>query len=259
MRVSVLGSGSGGNCTYVATQNTAVLVDLGFGRRSLRRRLHQAGIGDHPIHAILLTHGHSDHIKGVLPFLSKHCVTVYMNQGTRSEVPGLQSIDRWEYFSSGSTFSVGDLEILAFEVSHDATEPVGFRFSARGVQGALATDLGELTPKVTQHLSACDWLALESNHDVEMLKIGPYPLPLKQRVLSNQGHLSNQELSRFLSSSFDGRAAHLFLAHLSRQNNHPQVALDSASRALAEHCPLFSPTCAVHLTHQSMPSIALDF
>ena len=234
-------------------------MDLGFGQRSLRRRLHQAWSSDQPIHAILLTHGHSDHIKGVLPFLSQHRVTVYMNQGTRAEVPELQSIDRWECFSSGSTFSVGDLEILAFDVSHDATEPVGFRFSAHGVQGALATDLGELTPKVTKHLSGCDWLALESNHDVEMLKIGPYPLPLKQRVLSNQGHLSNQDLSLFLSSHFDGRADHLFLAHLSRQNNHPQVALDSATRALAEHSPLFPPTCEVHLTHQSRPSLALEF
>ena len=182
-----------------------------------------------------------------------------MNQGTRAEAPALQSIDRWECFSSNSSFHVGDIDVLPFEVSHDATEPVGFHFSSHGVQGALVTDLGELTPKVTKNLSGCDWLVLESNHDVELLKMGPYPLALKQRVLSNQGHLSNQDLSLFLSSHFDRCATHLFLAHLSKQNNHPQIALDSAVQALAQNHPLLPPTCEVHLTHQSIPSPEVNF
>ena len=259
LRVSVLGSGSSGNATYVAVPGTAVLVDLGFGVRSVERRLQQAGLDDQPISAVLLTHGHSDHTKGVASFVNKHGLPVYMNQATRDETPELQHIDKWKCFDTGSTFSVGNFNVRAFQVPHDSADPVGFRFSADGLKGAVATDLGQLTPGVVKNLSNCDWLVLESNHDVEMLKVGPYPLHLKQRILGHRGHLSNQELSVFLRSQFDGRAAHLFLAHLSRKNNHPQVAWESAFNALRERFVQSSPACKPHLTYQAKPSLVIDF
>ncbi len=258
MRVSVLGSGSSGNCTYIATEQVAILVDLGFGRRALERRLRLAKLDKRPIDAVLVTHGHTDHIRGVFSFSSQCRVPVYMNEGTRDEAPGLQQVVRWEGFHSGSPFSIGDLQVEPFPVSHDAADPVGFRFTSNGVCGTLATDLGELSTPVIDQLSGCDWLVLESNHDEEMLKIGPYPWHLKQRVLSKKGHLSNQELSTFLTHHFDGRASHLFLAHLSRQNNDPQIALESADRALRQEQPLLPGSCLLHLTHQSKPSIVLD-
>ncbi len=258
VKVSVLGSGSSGNCTYIATEKTCVLVDLGFGWRSLKRRLDQAELQSERIDAVLLTHGHSDHVSGVPGLLARYPVPIFMNEGTREEVPGLQNIDRWESFRSNSSFSVGDLQIEAFSVSHDAAEPVGFRFSAQGLCGALVTDLGEFTPSVVENLSGCDWFIVESNHDEQMLKIGPYPWSIKQRVLSRLGHLSNQELSAFLSNSFDRQAAHIFLAHLSRRNNDPKIALDYASRALFQDLPLYAKCCNLHLTHQSKPSIVLD-
>ncbi|MDA2938730.1 MBL fold metallo-hydrolase [Acidobacteria bacterium AH-259-A15] len=256
--MSVLGSGSSGNCTHITTKSTCILVDLGFGLRSLERRLYQAKLHKAKVDAILLTHGHTDHVSGVLPFLSRHQVPVFMNQGTREEVLELQSIDRWESFGTNSPFSVGDLQVEAFTVSHDAAEPVGFRFSAQGICGTLVTDLGELTAQVMRKLLGCDWLILESNHDEEMLKIGPYPWHVKQRVLSKFGHLSNQKLSAFLTHHFDGQATHIFLAHLSRQNNDPKIALDNASNALSRHFPLFAKSCKLHLTHQGKPSIVLD-
>ena len=235
-----------------------MLVDLGFGWRSLKRRLEEAELQSNRIDAVLLTHGHSDHVSGIPAFLSRRQVPIFMNEGTREEVSGLQSIDRWESFRSNSPFYVGDLQIEAFSVSHDAAEPVGFRFSAQGICGALVTDLGEFTPTVVENLSRCDWLVVESNHDEQMLKVGPYPWSIKQRVLSRVGHLSNQELSAFLSNSFDRQAAHIFLAHLSRRNNDPKIALDHASRALSQHFPLYAKCCNLHLTHQSKPSIVLD-
>ena len=258
MKVSVLGSGSGGNCTYIATEKTCVLVDLGFGWRSLNRRLEEAGLHNRSIDAVLFTHGHSDHTKGISPFRSRSDATIFVNEGTQEEVPGLGKLDRKENFCSNSPFIIGDLEIEAFPVSHDAAEPVGFRFSAEGIDGALATDLGELSDEVAVKLRGCDWLIVESNHDEQMLKIGPYPWEVKQRVLSRLGHLSNQELSSFLAGPFDGQASHILLAHLSRQNNDPDVALEHASKALSRQFPRSANDHQLHLTHQNKPTLVLN-
>jgi len=239
----------------VSTPDTCVLVDLGFGPRSLRRRLQEAGLGDVHIDAILLTHGHLDHSKGVPSFVRSNTVPVYMSPGTRKEAAGLQEIENWEPLVSGVSVRIGDLEIEPFPISHDALQPVGFRLSAGGKCGAVATDLGELSPTVKSKINDCDWLVLESNHDEELLRIGPYPWRLKQRVLSRLGHLSNRMIADFLRSDYDGRAAHLFLAHLSRQNNAPEIALGSAREALRKRTRrhLFE-SCQVHLTHQDRPS-----
>ena len=255
-RICVLGSGSGGNCAIVATERICVLVDLGFSKRSLQDRLVKAHLSHQSIDAVLLTHGHTDHVRGVLSFLREREVPVFMNEGTRSEVPGLEGVRKWEPFSTGSPFAIGDLWIEPFAVPHDAAEPVGFRFSTQGLCGALATDLGELNESVSEKLAGCDWLILESNHDEEMVKIGPYPWLLKQRLLSGTGHLSNRALSHFFSEQFDGRAAHALLAHLSQQNNDPGIALGSATAALSNRTR--RPRLKVHLTHQSKPSIVLE-
>ena len=258
MRISVLGSGSSGNCTYIATKQVAVLVDLGFGRRSLERRLRQAQLENQPIDAILVTHGHIDHVRGIPAFSSQCQVPIYMNEGTRNETLDLQGITRWKTFQSNSAFFVGDLQITPFTVSHDAAEPVGFKFSNNEICGALATDIGELDNAVTKQLADCDWLIIESNHDEEMVKVGPYPLLVKQRVLSNKGHLSNQELAHFLAGKFDCKAKHLFLAHISHQNNDPHIALEAAQKALKTKLPLLANSCMLHLTHQAKPSIVVD-
>ncbi len=259
MKVSVLGSGSGGNCACIATENTCVLVDLGFGWRSLSRRLQETGLDGLNIDAVLLTHGHSDHTKGIASFRSRSDAPIFVNEGTESEVAALKNMDARENFDSNSPFVIGDLEIEAFPVSHDAAEPVGFRFSAEGVDGALATDLGELGDPVAAKFQGCDWLVVESNHDEQMLKVGPYPWDVKQRVMSRLGHLSNQELSSFLAGHFDGQASHILLAHLSRQNNLPEVALEHASQALSRHFPGRVRDHQLHLTYQNKPSVVLDF
>jgi phosphoribosyl 1,2-cyclic phosphodiesterase len=182
-----------------------------------------------------------------------------MNIGTREEVPTLRSITNWKVFESDSPFRVGELAVEAFDVPHDAAQPVGFRISANGTSGVVATDLGELNHSIERHLDGCNWMVLESNHDEELLKIGPYPWELKRRVLGRTGHLSNGALADFLRYRFDGLAAHLFLAHMSRQNNEPNLAISSASEAVRGRAPLFAnPDIKLHLTHQSKPSIVLD-
>ncbi len=258
MKLTVLGSGSSGNCTWLGTSRTSLLIDLGFGPRSLARRMKQAGLENAPVDAILLTHGHADHVKGVACFAERHQVPVFMNIGTREEVPELASLDRWEEFQPGVPFTIGDLTVEPFTVSHDSAQPVGFRFQGEGIRGALATDLGEISMPVANRLQQCDWLVLESNHDEDLLKLGPYPWNLKQRVLSRLGHLSTSEVGRFLSNGFDGQARHLLLAHLSQQNNDPLIALRCARQALLRRARSLFEQCQVHLTHQGKPSIVLN-
>jgi phosphoribosyl 1,2-cyclic phosphodiesterase len=258
--MTVLGSGSSGNCTLLSHQSNHLLVDAGFGARSLRRRLREVGLALEKIDGILLTHGHSDHVAGISSLLKEYRGTrVFMNAGTREEVPALRKVERWEEFDSESEFRVGGFAVEAFDVPHDAAQPVGFSISANGSSGVVATDLGELNPTVEHYLEGCQWMVIESNHDEELLKLGPYPWELKRRVLGRNGHLSNRALAEFLRHRFDGSATHLFLAHLSRQNNEPQLAFSAALQAVSERHPLFrQEDTSVHLTHQSKPSIVLE-
>lgn len=253
----VLGSGSGGNCTYIESGTTRILIDAGFGSRSLTRRFSLRGIPFDRFDAILVTHGHSDHVCGVEGLVRRFKSVALVNEGTRAEVPALTALDRCEIIETGKPFQVGEIRIEAFPVPHDAAEPVGFRLEAAGVKGILATDLGYVPQELIEKASDCDWLVLESNHDVELLKMGPYPWDLKRRVLGDRGHLSNVDLARFLRAH-PPRASHLFLAHLSRQNNHPELALDTAVEALAsQQAGGNGHRCGVHLTDQFNPSIVI--
>jgi len=258
MKLCVLGSGSAGNCTYIASGETRILVDLGFGRRSLNRRLREAGLVRDRLDALLLTHEHTDHTSGVPALVRDLDIPLLTTEGTLRESPPLQGLDRVRIVRAGSPFRIGDLEIEAFPVSHDAAEPVGFHFDSEGTQGLLATDLGEPTRAILDRLAECDWLILESNHDEEMVLAGPYPWLLKQRLMGPRGHLSNHALGRCLKTHLGARTKHIFLAHLSRTNNHPQLALDQVSAALSDAFGRGESGPRVHLTHQNRPSIVLD-
>jgi phosphoribosyl 1,2-cyclic phosphodiesterase len=137
-----------------------------------------------------------------------------------------------ETFCAGSSFTVGDIAVTPFTIPHDAADPVAFAFRTEGVKLAIVTDLGYMPASVRHHVRGCDVLMLESNHDLEMLRVGPYPWSVKQRVMSRVGHLSNDALAEFFTSDYDGNAAFLVLAHLSEQNNHPELARGAAERAL---------------------------
>lgn len=259
MRVSVLGSGSRGNCTYVESRQARLLIDAGFGIRALKRRLKDAGLELTGLDAILLTHGHRDHVSGVQSIVRATGARVFMTQGTLDEVPVLRKVDRREILLCGVAFAVRDIDIRAFRVPHDAAEPVGFTLRSEESRGVVATDLGEFTVDILREFQECDWLVLESNHDEQLLRIGPYPWELKRRVLSNRGHLSNQSLADFLQSRFDGKASDIFLAHLSQQNNDPELALESAFSALSRRrASRNGASTRVHLTHQDKPSIVLS-
>ena len=143
-------------------------------------------------------------------------------------------LERLEFFSSGHSFRIGDIAVTPFTIPHDAVDPVGFTFLAEGIKIAIATDLGRLLANVKDNLRACDVLVIESNHDLEMLRNGPYPWSVKQRVGSPTGHLSNEKLAEFFATGYDGHASYIVLAHLSEQNNHPERARREAEKALCD-------------------------
>jgi len=238
--VSVLASGSRGNSAIVESSSTCILVDAGISCRETFKRMKAIGADARSLSAIVITHEHADHVYGLMVLARKLNVPVFITGATHQawvrsvrdatgEPPDTQQI---EFFSSGHSFQIGDIEVKPFTIPHDAADPVGFTFRAEGVKIGLVTDLGYMPASVCDHLRACDVLVLESNHDLEMLRGGPYPWSVKQRVMSRVGHLSNEKLAEFFARGYDGSAAFIVLAHLSEQNNHPEIALRAAEKVL---------------------------
>ncbi len=242
--VSLLASGSRANCALVASSTTRILVDAGLSCRETFKRLRAVGERPEDLSAILITHEHSDHVAGLQRLAAKLNVPVFLTDAThrewgraardKAEDGKIPELSKREKFASGTGFQVGDIEVRPFTIPHDAADPVGFTFRTEGVKIGYATDLGYMPVSVRDHLRGCDILVIESNHDLEKLRTGPYPWSVKQRVMSRVGHLSNDALAEFFSSDYDGGAAYVVLAHLSEQNNHPELARVAAEQALRE-------------------------
>jgi phosphoribosyl 1,2-cyclic phosphodiesterase len=261
--VSVLASGSRGNSTMVQSSSTRILVDAGISCRETFKRLKAAGYDPHSVDAIVISHEHSDHVYGLLVLAKKLNIPVFMTGATHHawarslrdadvESPRLAKL---EVFSSGRRFQIGDIEITPFTIPHDAVDPVGFTFRAEGVKVAVATDLGYMPASVCDQLRNCDVLVIESNHDLEMLRVGPYPWSVKQRVMSRVGHLSNDALAEFFAHNYDGHASYVVLAHLSEHNNHPELARGAAEKALGSRQTLLRNR--VMLAAQTAPAEAI--
>jgi phosphoribosyl 1,2-cyclic phosphodiesterase len=238
--LTVLASGSRGNSAMVCSSRTRILVDAGISCRETFKRLKSIGDDPHQLSAIVITHEHSDHVAGLAVLARKLNIPIFMTGAThhswarseRDSTGELPSLAQLEIFHAGHSFYIGDIAVTPFTIPHDAADPVGFTFRAEGVKMAVATDLGYLPPNVCDHLRGTDVLVMESNHDLEMLRVGPYPWSVKQRVMSRVGHLSNHALADFFSDGYDGSASYIVLAHLSEQNNHPELARGAAEKAL---------------------------
>jgi phosphoribosyl 1,2-cyclic phosphodiesterase len=231
----------------VASSQTKILVDAGISCSETFKRLKLLGEDPHSLSAILITHEHSDHIYGLATLTKKLRIPVFMTGAThqawaramRNEKGERPHLEKFERFESGHGFLVGDIAVKPFTIPHDAADPVGFTFRAEGIKVGVATDLGYVPASVRDHLRGCDVLVMESNHDLEMLRVGPYPWSVKQRVMSRVGHLSNLALADFFTSDYDNSATFVVLAHLSEQNNHPEIARREAEKALASRGGLF--------------------
>jgi len=219
MRFASLGSGSRGNSMLIEAGSTRVLLDSGFAAREVELRLRKIGVEPDSIDAIVVTHEHQDHIRGVGAYARRYQLPVWMTAGTNSQdrCGRLPEVKLFNPHECG--FRVGDLEVIPFPVPHDAREPAQFVFSYQGRRLGILTDIGFYTPHISQMLQACDAIFLECNHDIDMLARGPYPPALQRRVAGDLGHLSNEQASDFLRQFDLERLQHLIAAHLSEQNN----------------------------------------
>ena len=264
--MTILASGSGGNCTLLETARTCLLVDAGLGKKETLRRLAAVGREVAHLDGIVISHEHSDHIGSLAQVLGQWRTTVYLTEATHYEVNRIlpenaqKRLDKVEHIRAGHRFIVGDIEVSPISIPHDAADPLGFTFRADGIKVAIITDLGYLPELVKFHLRDSDCLMLESNHDVEMLKVGPYPWHIKQRVMSRTGHLSNHTVSEFFADpdGFDGRARFVVLAHLSENNNNPDVARISAAEALGRRGGSAAFAGELMIASQDSPLPTLD-
>ena len=234
MRFASLGSGSRGNALLVEAGGTRLLLDCGFGPREIDYRLGRLGLVAADLAGILVTHEHSDHVAGAFKLAARHRLTIRMTHGTHAALPSQNDREPpcVELIDSHRSFHIGDLEVHPFPVPHDAREPVQFVFSDGRHRLGVLSDLGSSTPHVERMLSGCDALVLECNHDAEMLRRGTYPPHLKRRIAGRFGHLDNDAAARLLASLDTGRLQHLVAAHLSQQNNTPELAKAALSGVL---------------------------
>lgn len=229
MLFASIGSGSKGNATLVKSADTLLLIDCGFTIKETERRLQQLGHTPADITAILVTHEHGDHIKGVGPLARKYQLPIYASHGT-AQYDGLSKVPELNTINLEKPFSIANINITPVAVPHDAREPCQFVFRCNDKTFGLLTDLGSITPHVVKHYQQCDSLMLECNHDTRMLSVGPYPPSIKSRVGGQWGHLNNQQAAMLLENIQTEQLQHLVISHISVQNNTEQLARDAITR-----------------------------
>ncbi len=233
LSVCILASGSRGNAIFISDGLTSILIDAGLSGIEIERRMQSKGLCPEDLDAIVVSHEHTDHIQGVGVLSRRFNLPVYISPGTKKAAAShLGDVCDFKSFECGTTFQIENLTIHPFSVSHDAQDPAGFTIFQNGTKVGITTDLGIATAMVKEHLKGCSLLILEANHDLAMLIDGPYPWPVKQRIRSRAGHLSNEASKNLLKEIQHERLQHVVLAHLSETNNTPQKALDEVGRAL---------------------------
>lgn len=237
MRMMSIASGSSGNCIYIGSDDTHILIDAGISRRKIEEGLKLAGLSMKDIDAIFITHEHSDHIKGLGVISRRDEIPIYTTLGTMKGIRSASSLgeipaDLFRQVSADENVKVGDLTVHTFAISHDAAEPVAYTVSCGGKKAGVCTDLGIYTDYTVANLTGAEALLVEANHDINLLEVGPYPYYLKQRILSKKGHLCNEAGGRLISSVLNDQIRTIFLGHLSKENNYDRLAYEAVRQEI---------------------------
>lgn len=233
-----IASGSNGNCYYVENDDDAVLIDAGVSTKQIVERMARLGLSLSKLRGVFISHEHTDHIRGIDVFSRKHAVPVFMTQKTHASSGCFIKDNPVSFFSPGKPVQMGSIRVHPFLKSHDAIEPCGFSVSSGSSRVAVLTDVGLHCENVIEHIRNADALFLESNYDDQMLKTGPYPVHLKKRIASDRGHLSNTQAGMLTLEYATTRLKHVFLSHLSANNNTPELALATFRRITNERSEL---------------------
>jgi phosphoribosyl 1,2-cyclic phosphodiesterase len=278
VRFTILGSGSSGNCAYVETESSRVLVDAGFSPRQIRQRLAMIGRTPENLSAILITHEHADHISGLFGLAEKLRIPIYCNRDTQEAIawafkerwngkrdPLFDGMEKtaadfiekleWRLFQTGDRFELNDLLVETFPIPHDAQDPVGYLLRTNAGNFGFATDLGHMTKLVMERIRAANVLVLESNHDVRMLQDSRRSWSLKQRILGRHGHLSNEAAAEAAEQIMSADLKYLYLAHLSRECNKPELAMRVMTECMGR---IGAAHVQVQLTAQHTPCTTLE-
>ena len=232
------GSGSSGNCYYLFTETTHILIDIGVGTRTLKKHFADYGLSLNNLGAVLLTHDHADHVKSAGSISADLFLPVYSTREVHHGIENSYSVTNKikagyaRYIVKGEPFLIGDIEVTPFGVPHDSADNVGYCIRHAGVTFCLMTDVGHVTEEMQKYISQANYLVLEANYERERLLAGPYPEYLKERIMSPTGHLSNKECGETLAQYATPALRHVWLAHLSEENNHPELALKTVEHEL---------------------------
>lgn len=232
MRLCSIASGSSGNCIYVGSDTTHLLVDIGISGKRAEQGLNELGLKSSEIQGILITHEHADHISGLGVLARKLDVPIYATRGTICEMKNCSSLGKVDEalftpIEEDSPFILGDMKVKAIRTSHDAAQPVAYQFQCEGKKAGIITDLGTYNDYIVENLQGMDVLLIEANHDIRMLQVGPYPYYLKQRILGDRGHLSNEASGRLLGQLLHDNMKQVILGHLSKENNMAELAYET--------------------------------
>lgn len=258
------GSGSSGNCYYLCTATDGLLIDIGLGLRTLKKYAKDYGISLNTVNRILITHDHADHIKSVGSFSHDYHVPVYATQKVHDGIDQNYCIQRKvademkRLVEPGLTMKMGDFAVTPFSVPHDANENVGYQIDVEGVSFVILTDVGSVTDEVRSRIRNAHYLIIEANHDVEMLKNGPYPAYLKTRILSPSGHLSNDVCGHALAENMSENLRHVWLCHLSEENNHPVLARKTVETILRSYGIVPGKDFQLEVLKRKIPSGVYD-
>ena len=240
MRFMSIASGSSGNSYYIGTDKASVLLDTGISLKRIERGLEKAGLSGRDLDAVFITHEHIDHIKGLGVLARKYAVPIYATYGTIDGIMTTKSLGVFDYnilkpIHGGDTVRINDLSVSCTSVSHDANDPVCYSFASEKKKVSVATDLGRYDEKIIDFITESDALLIEANHDIRMLEVGPYPFMLKQRILGDRGHLSNEAGGELIRAVLNDHIKYIGLGHLSEHNNYPELAYATVKQILADN------------------------